>query len=34
MPERILVVDDEPVILALVGDLLEMSGYEVVRASD
>jgi DNA-binding NarL/FixJ family response regulator len=34
MPERILVVDDEPVILALVGNLLEMSGYEVVRASD
>jgi len=34
MSKKILVVDDEPDILLTVGQMLEMSGYEVVRAKD
>ncbi len=33
-PERILVVDDEPVVLAYTGRLLRDAGYDVVEASD
>ena len=31
-PETILVVDDEPVVLALVASILEHAGYDVLRA--
>ncbi len=34
MSKKILVVDDEPDILLSVGQMLEMSGYEVIRAKD
>lgn len=34
MSKKILVVDDEPDILYTVGQMLEMSGYEVIRAKD
>jgi len=34
MSKKIMVVDDEPDILLTVGQMLEMSGYEVVRAKD
>ena len=34
MSKKILVVDDEPDILLTVGQMLELSGYEVVRAKD
>lgn len=34
MSKKILVVDDEPDILFTVGQMLEMSGYEVIRAKD
>ena len=34
MSKKILVVDDEPDILLTVGQMLEMSGYEVIRAKD
>lgn len=34
MSKKILVVDDEPDILLTVGQMLEMSGYEVVRAKN
>jgi two-component system alkaline phosphatase synthesis response regulator PhoP len=34
MSKKILVVDDEPDILHTVGQMLEMSGYEVIRAKD
>jgi DNA-binding response OmpR family regulator len=33
-PKRILVVDDDPDIVKLVGDLLRANGYEVVDAPD
>ena len=34
MPKKIMVVDDEPDILFTVGQVLETSGYEVVKAKD
>jgi len=34
MSKKILVVDDEPDILTTVGQMLEMTGYEVIRAPD
>ena len=34
MSKKIMVVDDEPDILLTVGQMLEMSGYEVVSAKD
>jgi DNA-binding response OmpR family regulator len=34
MSKKIMVVDDEPDILNTVCQMLEMSGYEVIRASD
>ena len=34
MAKKILVVDDEPDILFTVGQMLEMSGYDVVKAED
>jgi DNA-binding response OmpR family regulator len=34
MNKKIMVVDDEPDILATVGQMLEMSGYDVIRAID
>jgi DNA-binding response OmpR family regulator len=34
MSKKILVVDDEPDILLTVGQMLELSGYEVIRAKD
>jgi DNA-binding response OmpR family regulator len=32
MSKKIMVVDDEPDILTTVGQMLEMSGFEVIRA--
>jgi DNA-binding response OmpR family regulator len=32
--KKIMVVDDEPDILSTVGQMLELSGYEVIKASD
>jgi DNA-binding response OmpR family regulator len=34
MPKKIMVVDDEPDILLTVGQMLEISGYEVIKAQD
>ena len=34
MPKMIMVVDDEPDILFTVGQMLEISGYEVIKAQD
>jgi len=34
MNEKILIVDDEPDLLELVRDTLEMAGYTVITASD
>jgi len=34
MTKTILVVDDEPDILLTVGQMLEMSGYKVIKAKD
>jgi DNA-binding response OmpR family regulator len=34
MSKKIMVVDDEPDILTTVGQMLEMSGFEVIRAAD
>jgi len=34
MAKKIMVVDDEPDILTTVGKILEISGYEVIRAVD
>ncbi|MEA2642574.1 MAG: hypothetical protein QOF51_3968 [Chloroflexota bacterium] len=35
MPERsILVVDDDPAILATIAEILELEGYDVLRAGD
>ena len=34
MSKKILVVDDEPDILLTVGQMLELSGFEVIRAKD
>jgi DNA-binding response OmpR family regulator len=34
MSKKIMVVDDEPDILSTVGQMLELSGYEVIKASD
>jgi len=34
MARKIMVVDDEPDILFTVGQMLEMSGYEVIKVSD
>ncbi len=34
MPKKIMVVDDEPDILFTVGQVLETSGYEVIKAKD
>ncbi len=34
MPRHILIVEDEPAILDLVGQVLEEEGYEVTRASN
>ena len=34
MSKIIMVVDDEPDILFTVGQMLEMSGYEVIKATD
>ena len=34
MSKKIMVVDDEPDILTTVGQMLEMSGYEVIRVAD
>lgn len=33
MSKKIMVVDDEPDILTTVGQMLEMSGFEVIRAA-
>ncbi len=33
-PKRILLVDDEPMIIRMVGDRLQMEGYEVLVAMD
>ena len=34
MSRKIMVVDDEPDILLTVGQMLEMSGYEVIKVAD
>lgn len=34
MSKKILVVDDEPDILLTVGQMLELNGFEVIRAKD
>jgi DNA-binding response OmpR family regulator len=34
MSKKIMVVDDEPDILTTVGQMLEMSGYEVIRVTN
>jgi len=34
MPKKILIVDDEPDILFTVGQVLETSGYEVIKANN
>lgn len=34
MAERILIIDDDPVLSETTGDALEMNGYEVLRAFD
>jgi len=34
MSKKIMVVDDEPDILSTVGQMLELSGFEVIRAPD
>ncbi len=34
MTKKIMIVDDEPDILFTVGQMLEMSGYEVIKAVD
>ena len=34
MSKKIMIVDDEPDILLSVGQMLEISGYEVISASD
>ena len=34
MARKIMVVDDEPDILFTVGQMLEMSGYEVIKVAD
>ena len=34
MSKKIMVVDDEPDILLTVGQMLEMSGFDIVRAKD
>ena len=34
MPERILIIDDDPVLSETTGDALEMNGYQVLRAFD
>ena len=34
LAKKIMVVDDEPDILLTVGQMLELSGYEVIRAKD
>ena len=34
MTKKIMVVDDEPDILLTVGQMLEISGYEVIKAAD
>ena len=34
MAKKIMVVDDEPDILFTVGQMLEISGYEVIKATD
>jgi DNA-binding response OmpR family regulator len=34
MNKKIMVVDDEPDILTTVGQMLEMSGYEVIKVID
>lgn len=34
MPKKIMIVDDEPDILFTVGQVLETSGYEVIKAKD
>jgi DNA-binding response OmpR family regulator len=34
MAKKIMVVDDEPDILFTIGQMLEMSGYEVIKAKD
>jgi DNA-binding response OmpR family regulator len=34
MPKKIMVIDDEPDILFTVGQMLEISGYEVIKAQD
>ena len=34
MTRKIMVVDDEPDILFTVGQMLEISGYEVIKVSD
>ena len=34
MAKRILVVDDEPDILFTVGQMLELSGYEIIKAQN
>ena len=34
MAKKIMVVDDEPDILITVGQMLEISGYEVIKATD
>ena len=34
MAKKIMVVDDEPDILSTVGQMLEISGYEVIKAAN
>jgi len=34
MTKKIMVVDDEPDILSTVGQMLELSGYQVIKAVD
>ncbi len=34
MAERILIIDDDPVLSETTGDALEMNGYQVLRAFD
>ena len=34
MADTMLIVDDEPLVLGVVGDMLESEGYEVLRAKD
>jgi len=34
MSKKIMVVDDEPDILLTVGQMLEMSGFDIIRAKD